>query len=279
MASRSGSCGWSFSATSPCVLALALSCGAGACGGEKFTAAASDDGGTGNDASGLDASSDAASTGFCDGLPDKHFFCDDWDKGDIKSGWDTQAESRYAAAKLDSVAFRSAPRSFNATTTHSVSVPEETTAILEKDIGHLRQATLEFDLAIDAFGADPSRGDLDLAALTVLTLGNTSYVLAALTGSQMTFVESLSADAGGAVQQHPLGGTLAQGAWVHVKMVIDVGVTGHVTITFDGKTVLDSSLTVPVGSNVSAQLFLGLSLKHAPNLWNVHYDNLIVDKQ
>ena len=248
-----------------------------ACGGDKFTAAST----VGNDGGDSDASADAgvddsSTSGFCANLPGKHYFCDDFDHGTVKAGWDTQAASRVGNVVIDNGASKSAPRSLEVYTSHGAT-NEETYALLQKDIGAFKSLVIELDALVDSYG-----GEDDSTALMALTLGDLQYGLTKAAPQGAVFAERLAPD-GGAAQQfvHALSAGLAQGAWVHVKITLTLPQAtsaGHIVIAFDAQTVLDTSLTILATPGASGSLALGLHLYNAPSLWKVHYDNVVLDK-
>ena len=262
--------------------ALAAAAAIGACGGVAFTAASGSDAGAVSDASVDAGGGEASGAGFCASLPDKHYFCDDFDDGTLNAGWDTQAASRFGNALFDTAEVKSPPRALEVETTHSVS-SEETSALLQKDIGTLKSLVMELDVLVDTYGGDPGRPDLDYCLLIGVGLGDLSYNLVTTGPANMIFRESATPD-GGAPEQfgHSLDAGLPPGKWVHAKIALtlpELEVVGHVVIVFDGQTVLDTPLTIASTQSASALLTLGLYLKNAPNLWKIHYDNVVVDKQ
>jgi hypothetical protein len=259
-------------------VALLVACVASAaCGGDKFTTAtAATDAGDTADAASDATASDAGAPTFCGSLPDKHYFCDDFDRGTVKAGWDTQAASRYGNVLLDTTTTKSPPRALQVNTSHSVAA-DETSALLTKDIGTLKAFTMELDVLVESYG-----GEEDTTAFFALTVGDLAYAFTKAGPQGAVFAEALTRDAGpGQLFAHVLSNGLALGSWVHVKMAITLpqpGALGHVVITFDTQTVLDSSLSIVATPGASASLVLGLHLYNAANLWKVHYDNVVVDK-
>lgn len=249
----------------------------GACGGDKFTAASTlgSDGGD-SDATADAGVDDASSLGFCATLPGKHYFCDDFDHGSVKAGWDTEAASTYGNVISDNAASKSPPRSLEVNTSHPVT-NEDTSALLQKDIGAIKSLALEMDVLVDSYG-----GENDLTAILALSLGDLQYAVTKLGASGGMFAEHLARDSGAdQLFTHPLGAGFALGKWTHAKLTLvlpQAATAGHVVMTFDGQTVLDTPLTIVALPGASASLVLGLHLYNATALWKIHYDNVVVDK-
>jgi hypothetical protein len=278
-----------FAAAGAATVALALF--AVHCGGAAFVEGTPGDGGGVTDAGGADVGGEAEAEAppFCASLSPPAFFCEDFDEGDLKKGWDSQQTSRFCDGRLDHSIALSQPDSFYADTIHSVGGDggvEESVSLLSKDLGHMKSMDLSFDVYMEAYGGDPNlpSNDANAAVLVAVSFGFVNFLFTVVTPTDARFIESAAPDGGPmSGMSHPLTAGLPLGQWTHVDATLVPGVSAgtpaNVSITFDGNVVLQTPLTITQVPTNDAVMAMGLLLFASPNLWKVHYDNVVVRKQ
>lgn len=199
-----------------------------------------------------------------------HTLCDDFDELALGALWSSQHVVS-ATLVLDDDASVSPPRSLLA----RVADAQAGNAYLERDFtGSASRVTCQFDARMDSLGTvpilsfsfgltstDPSRPDYNITLLH--TSAKTSY-------SEWT----ASADGGGSSNSADLPALpVGKSAFTHVVIDMSFG-GGTIAITYDGASVLATSLAAPPNSGQT--LLLGV-LEYAATPVTMHFDNVACD--
>ena len=226
-----------------------------------------------------------AITNFCANAG-QHLFCDDFDSSsNLKAKWDAQIAVGATNAQLDTAIFLSAPQSYLAQTTQPVT--GEAATVLEKRFSNLHGFTVTLDAYVDSYGSDKDAGSVtEYVGVEFMQSGPLSLSLLIVGPDVAGVAESSNADGGtGSTAFYRFTGAsgfvgLGGARWTHVVIAgtyPTASAAGHVTAHLDGVVVLDRDLVSPAIPAGDSTLSLGLYVSQSPNLWSVHFDNVLVD--
>jgi hypothetical protein len=216
---------------------------------------------------------------FCDSLPFKPTFCDDFERTDPKGAWENVGRSGGGSVALGPSTRTPTGRELVATipifAAGNVSVANLTRTLVDA-----QQVTLSYSMRIDAA---PTQGQQQVMLLSVTPSDGTgdffhTYLFVSAGG--VSLVEQTfpaGAAATGTFVQSSLTEPILFGAWQRVRMTLKLSAPTHVSLAIDGKAAFDGApdaLYRPGTAGVSA----GIHYSDTPSgPLSVHVDDLYVD--
>ncbi|HEX8789763.1 MAG TPA: hypothetical protein VF765_02345 [Polyangiaceae bacterium] len=241
-------------------------------GGDVLADAASEDGG----APPVDAPPDMPSTtGFCANAG-AHFFCADFDEGNVGAGWSTVGAGSNGQLALDTTTSTSPPASAR------IGGDASTSASLLKYLSPTVPAHVHVDVDVIACPA-PSAGVVSLLNVGQDMSGNTGENVLRVQSDGTTdfIIDAYPGDGAEAYNKYVLPSALSTTKFTHVTLDVGLSETnGSVTMSFDGTQVLSVS-GIPTSSANVVDSYVVIEARTfqvtaAATAW---FDSLTVDVQ
>lgn len=253
--------GW----TSACSLSVDLDeLHGGDGGGSSFGGSSSGDGGgTDQTAPGTSSSSSSSSSGA---LPDGGLdcsgttFCDDFERGEFKGSWDD-----FGFTKGSTISMIREGRTGSSAVRFSVSPQQDSVAMLFRQLPAARAVDLRYSFRV---GAGPVK-HTNFFSLSFEAGAKQRGIFLVLENTQATYVDQLY---DGTVKDYHEAATfdLPFGRWIDVALTFDVP-TRKLSVTFDGKSVVDGYVVNPLPSEVS-KIYCGVPYTAAGTAFDIDVD-------
>lgn len=222
----------------------------------------------------MGGASDTSALGFCQS--GTHFFCADFDEGNVDAGWSVVTPGNAGDLALDTQTYTSAPASAQ------LGGDQNASAALTKYLSPTVPAHVHVEL--DVIGcAVPSAGVVSLVNVGQDLPGNTSENVLRVQsdGSTVFIADQYPGDGGEAYNRYILPSGLSTTSWTHVVLDVLLSETnGSVTVTFGGTQVL-SVTGIPTSSANVTDTFVAIEARtfQVTAAETASFDSVTVDLQ
>lgn len=238
-------------------------------GGDVVIDAGSEDGGTPP----IDSPSEMPATGFCANAG-AHFFCADFDEGNVGAGWSTVGAGSNGQLGLDTTASTSAPASAK------IGGDANTSASLLEYLSPTVPSKVHVE--VDVIGCPvPSAGVVSLINVGQDMSGNTGENVLRVQSDGTTdfIIDAYPGDGAESYNKYVLPMALSTTSFTHVTLEVVLSETnGSVTMSFGGTQVLSVSGIPTASANVVDSYVVietrAFQVTAASTAW---FDNVIVD--
>jgi hypothetical protein len=223
-------------------------------------------------------SGDAADAGtFCEGLLPTPTLCSDFDGVNLPAGWDSVVQWGPCTGVVDTLGFKSPPRSFVAKAPALSGTDQCETALARTFAAPKSSIVIEFDVFPAAM--DSSRW-LYLAPVVMNAQGGSDDLSLRWMGTTGEVNEAVTLDDGGMLyEKHGAAEVPALGQWSHVRWEMTfTGATAFSSLTVNGKNT--GGTLHSKDFLASADVQLGITFVAGPSsAWEIRFDNVVVDIQ